>query len=202
MDINAVRAFIRDKGKIWVPAVMVIFIGIGVLAANLDSGEYVPVNESPETDPVYYPPEKTNVGAVVVKPVENVNTGLVEVEVDSTLLQKARDYRLKSFDKPSDGGAAGTKIVLAEGVSNGGFNAPPAPPSGSYPQGGGQVMKKEESSSLVATMVIMGSQPRAWIDKAGLTQEGSVGDTVFGKRITSVTPTKVCFNDNHCVRVQ
>lgn len=197
MRKNKIVKFMMDKPALGIPLAFLIIVG-GAIGGRIVYGEIVtpsPVSQTEigtETDPVYLPPTKVEVGPVVV------NGGASRyLELDNDLLTAARDYRLsklKSMKAELDGGPM-------NGAGMGDFSGSPladrpAPPTSTT------ATEDAPATSVSVSMVIMGVVPQAWLKKGEETQPVVVGDSVFGRKVSLIAKDKVCFSGKGCVRVQ
>ncbi len=192
MNIDLSKAI--RKPMVWGPLLgaVVVFgaVQARIFMDGLDQAAEVGGEQQVE-DPVYYPPQRVEPAAVVIKsaPVSN------EVVFDSELLQRARAYRLAKIQAMEDEISKKSEPPLSyDGQLSSGLQAPPAPPSGTP-------VEDVPANPLSVSMVVMGTMPKVWLSKGGDTQSGVVGDSVFGKRITSISPDRVCFSDKSCLKV-
>ncbi|GAB1129575.1 hypothetical protein [Aeromonas hydrophila] len=179
---------------VWGPLLAIIAIGGGIGARKLIDGSQasVPDTAAQEVhDPVYYPPQRVEPATVVI---DSTPTPVSErVVFDDDLLQKAKAYRLAKIQAMEDELKKKPELPVQGGFTPG-LLTPPTPPSGS-------AKDDVPSSPLSVAMVVMGQVPMAWVSKGSeQPKSGLVGDTVYGKRITRISPEKVCFSDKTCLR--
>ena len=119
------------------------------------------------------------------------------VNVDSALLNAARAYRLESIksmteklkEKPSDveftGGRAPSMMS-----PNAEAGIPPNPMGSNSGINGAE---------LRVAMIVDGQI--ALIERGSENQPARVGQVVFGKKVSRITPTEVCFVKNGCIQL-
>ena len=185
------------KPVVWGSLLAVITITVGIQGRKFVDGlsqEDTSGQQAQAVDPVYYPPQRVEPAAVVIE-----SAPVAKVVFDDELLQRARSYRLskiKAMENELEKKPMGD--IPFDGLQSGGLlTMPPAPPSG-LPQAD----QAAPVATLGVSMVVMGARPMAWLSKGGeQPQSGSVGEKVYGKRITNITPDRVCFSDKSCLRV-
>lgn len=185
------KTFLMEKPVIWIPVATVMALGLAyglsqVIYGGSDSYEHEsPMNPS-GNDPVYIAPTPVPAAPVVI------NSNAKVIELDSELLSAIRTWRIEQIKSKSSGGDS-----TAEYPSDSPLAGKPQPPVA--PAGGSAAV--DGGPSISVSMVVMDARPTAWLEKAGETNKVSVGDKVFGKKVSQISSERVCFSDKSCVKV-
>lgn len=163
---------------------------IGGLIAMVNGGLYGEVTPPSETNAVEHKaPLDVAVPTVVINEVAHVT-------IDSQLLDAARKYRLESInsmtgklkEKPSDTEFTGGRApsLMSPNAEAG---IPPNP------------MGKNVSvtESLRVSMIVDGQV--AWLENGGESQQVRIGQVAFGKKVSRITNSEVCFVKSGCIQL-